>query len=81
MSQEKKQIDQEMNIEERLKETRIIALNANGFPSNKANRHKLKQLHQIMINNDVLMAVETGINNTCKPKQISDGHQVARINY
>ena len=34
--------EEEMDIEERKQETRIIALNANGFPSNKANRHKLK---------------------------------------
>ena len=25
--------------------TSIIAMNANGFPSNKANRHKLKQFN------------------------------------
>ena len=34
-----------------------------------------------MINNDVMIAIETGINDTCKPKQISDKHQIARINY
>ena len=32
----------EMDVEERLNETKILAINSNGFPSNKANRHKLK---------------------------------------
>ena len=70
-----------MNIEDRLNETKILAFNVNGFPSNKANRHKLKQLNTIMQSNDVLLAIETGINDTCKPKTISDRHQIARINY
>ena len=34
-----------------------------------------------MNDNDVLMALETGINDTCKPRIISDNHQIARINY
>ena len=34
-----------------------------------------------MNDNDVLMALETGINDTCKPRIISDNHHVARINY
>ena len=63
-----------MDIEKNENETKIIAINANGFPSNKANRHKLKQLNQMMLNNDVLIAIETGINDTCKPKQISSKH-------
>ena len=70
-----------MIIEERGQETRILALNSNGFPSNKANRHKLKQLNSLMKNNDVMIAIETGINDTCKPKSISANHQLTRINY
>ena len=34
-----------------------------------------------MKNNDVMIAIETGINDTCKPKSISDKHQLTRINY
>ena len=64
----------EMNIEERLNETKILAININGFPSNRANRHKLKQLNTMMKSNDILMTIETGINDTCKPKMISDKH-------
>ena len=71
----------EMDVEERLNETKILAINSNGFPSNKANRHKLKQLNTLMKNNDILMALETGINDTCKPRLISDKHQIARLNY
>ena len=71
----------EMNIEERLYETKILAFNVNGFPSNRANRHKIKQLNEMMKGNDILLALETGINDTCKPKLISDKHQIARLNY
>ena len=34
-----------------------------------------------MEDNDVLMALETGINSDCRPKNINDKHQVVRINY
>ena len=70
-----------MNIEDRENETRIIALNANGFPSNKANQYKLKNMNKLMENNDILVAIETGINDNSKPKRISDEHEVNRINY
>ena len=32
----------DMKAEERSNETKILAMNINGFPSNKANRHKIK---------------------------------------
>jgi len=56
-------------------------MNANGFPSNKANRHKLKTMNSLIKHNDILVALETGINDTCKPRRISDDHGVNRINH
>ena len=71
----------DMKVEERSNETKILAMNINGFPSNRANRHKIKQLNEMMKGNDILMTLETGINDTCKPKPISDKHQIARLNF
>ncbi len=68
-------------MEEQAGYTKIITMNANGFPSNKANLYKTKALNQIMRKNDILVALETGINDSCKPRRISDDHQVVRINY
>jgi hypothetical protein len=34
-----------------------------------------------MRQNDLLVALETGINDTCKPRRISDEHKVNRINH
>ena len=64
----------EIYPEERNNETRILAINANGYPSNKANKHKLKQMNEMMQENDVLLALETGINDLSKPRNISDSH-------
>ena len=49
-------------------------MNANGFPSNKANRHKTKELNRMLEKNDILVALETGINDKCIPKKVSDDH-------
>ena len=70
-----------MLIEEKINETKIIAMNANGFPSNKANKYKLKQINELLKENDILIALETGINDTCKPRVVSDNHHIAAINY
>ena len=56
-------------------------MNANGFPSNKANRHKLKAINDIIWQNDIMVALETGINDTCKPRRVSDDHCMKRINH
>ena len=56
-------------------------MNVNGYPSNKANRHKLRDLNRLMRGIDVLLAVETGINKNNKPKMITDDHNVTRINH
>ncbi len=61
--------------------TNIIAWNCNGFPSNRANRHKLKDFNELMKGNNVLIALETGINSNNRPKIISDEHILARINH
>ena len=68
-----------MEIEEKKNETRIIAMNANGYPSNKANKHKIKIFNHLIKDNDILVALETGINENCKPYTISDEHIVAEI--
>ena len=52
--------------------TGIIAMNVNGFPSNKANRHKLLELNKLIEDNDIMMILETGINKNNKIKLISD---------
>ena len=70
-----------MLIEETSNETKIIAMNANGFPSNKANKYKLKQINGLLKENDILMALETGINDTCKPRVVSDNHHTTTLNY
>ena len=67
--------------EERGNETKIIAMNANGFPSNKANKYKLKQINGLLKENDILVALETGINDTCKPRNVSDNHHVTTLNH
>ena len=56
-------------------------MNVNGFPSNKANRHKLRDLNNLMKGNDIFIALEAGINRNNKPKMITDEHTVARLNY
>ena len=43
-------------------------MNMNGFPSNRANKYKIKALNNCMKNNDILVALETGINDNCRPK-------------
>ena len=42
-------------------------MNINGFPSNKANKYKLKELNGLMRGNDGLVVMETGINKNNKP--------------
>ena len=61
--------------------TSILAMNINGYPSNKANKYKLLELNRLAVMNDVTIMLETGVNKNCNPKRISDDHQLARINY
>ncbi len=49
-------------------------MNSKGFPSNKANKYKIKMINHLLKINDILLALETGINDTAKPKQVSDNH-------
>ena len=56
-------------------------MNTNVFPSNKANKYKLKELNRLMKGNDMLIALETGINKNNMPKMISGNHSLTRINY
>ena len=61
--------------------TDILAFNVNGFPSAKANRRKLFELNRLMLDNDIMICIETGINSLNKPKRISDAHTLSRINF
>ena len=55
-------------------------MNTNGYPSNRANRHKMKDLNIIMKDKDIGVFIETGINENTNVKNISDDHQTNRIN-
>ena len=61
-------------------ETRIACINTNGFPSNKANGHKMKILNDIAETNYPMIILEMGINRDAKPKNISDQLEVTKIN-
>ena len=37
-------------------------MNINGFPSKKANKHKLKMINNLLEHRDMGMFIETGIN-------------------
>ena len=67
-----------MDIEK--EETKILAINANGFPSKRSNKHKLKQLNNMLQNTDILISLETGINQENNPHNVSDLHVFAEIN-
>ena len=49
-------------------------MNINGFPSNKANKYKLKTLNRLLRGNDAITTLETGINKNNKPVLVSDDH-------
>ena len=51
-----------MQIEERENKTTIVTMNINGFPSNKANKYKTKAVNNLLGENDILVELETGIN-------------------
>ena len=46
---------------------RLLFMNINGFPSKKANKHKLKKLEEIMNNKDAGIFIESGINEDNQP--------------
>ena len=40
----------------------MVAVNINGFPSKKANKHKLKMINELLEYRDIGIFIETGIN-------------------
>ena len=68
------------SIKQNRNKIRILMMNINGFPSKKANRHKLKALNELINHKDIGIFIETGINQDNKPLQIHDHNTYVRIN-
>ena len=75
---EKKQYE-ECKIQSQ-KKIRFLAVNINGFPSKKANRHKIKMINELLHHRDVGIFIETGINEDNKPTQVHDDYIYPRHN-
>ena len=59
---------------------RILAININGFPSKKANKHKLKAINEWMEDKDIGIFIESGINEDNQLVAIHDEFKYDRHN-
>ena len=61
-------------------EINILCINSNGFPSNRYHGIKMYYLNLLIKENDVAIILETGINKNCRIKELTEDHDVTKIN-
>ena len=59
----------------------IVCLNSNGFPSNRMHSLKMYYLNKIIKERDIAVILETGINKNGKMKDVTEDHDITKINY
>ena len=57
---------------------KIMFHNSNGFPSNKNNRHKIKEYNRLLEDKQMAIIIETGMNEHVNPMVCNDKMEITR---